>query len=214
MKIYFNAATAKDDKLYSLHRSIQEIIAKEGHKTLGYSKQDIEKNELNISSYSYKDIETYLKQCDAFIAELSEPDSCIGYQIAQAINLKKPVLVLRYQSASYEPLTIIKDNKSPLLSYKTYSETSLPFIIRHFIKNAQEKVNSKFLMIISARLERYLEWNARELRRSKAEIIRESIEITMQSNQKYKEYLQMIGLEDEISDSLISKYKTESMSFD
>lgn len=75
----------------------------------------------------------WLRECDAVIAEVSSPSHGVGYEIAYALTLGKPVLCC-YQ-AGRSVSKIITGNTSPGLSVMTYIvEEDAPVVVREFIQ--------------------------------------------------------------------------------
>lgn len=66
-----------------------------------------------------RDVE-WIRACDAVIAEVSTPSHGVGYEIAFALGLSKPVLCLYHERASVSKM--ITGNDSPGLVLATYRE--------------------------------------------------------------------------------------------
>ena len=62
------------------------------------------------------------------------------------------------------------------------------------LKDAKSLADTKFILIIPAEIDRYLEWNVREKGVSKAEITRDSIEKVMHTDEAYSKYLKDNGI--------------------
>jgi nucleoside 2-deoxyribosyltransferase len=75
----------------------------------------------------------WLRDCDAVVAEVSSPSHGVGYEIAFALSLGKPVLCC-YQ-AGKKVSKIITGNTSPGLKVAVYhSEEEAPLVVRMFMK--------------------------------------------------------------------------------
>jgi uncharacterized protein (DUF302 family) len=195
MKIYFSATITSNDKLREIYKRVKEVLTKEGHSVFDYGSDNLEPSQLAQRSdteiqSTYKQLDKYLKNAEVYIADISEPSVGIGYEISQALMLRKPCLVLKYQKAGFQPLATIQGNNSAYMKYKTYDERTLESIIKKFIGNSKDKIDTKFILIIPPEIDRYLEWNVREKGVTKAEITREAIEMVMRQDQRYQEYLQ------------------------
>ncbi len=64
----------------------------------------------------------WIQACDAMIAEVSTPSHGVGYEIAYAIGLGKPILCLYRQGARVSKM--ITGNTEPLLTVEAYEGKS------------------------------------------------------------------------------------------
>jgi hypothetical protein len=64
----------------------------------------------------------WIRSCDAMIAEVSTPSHGVGYEIAFALSLEKPVLCCHHTQASVSKM--ITGNDSPNLSVCVYSDVA------------------------------------------------------------------------------------------
>jgi hypothetical protein len=200
MRIYFSATITENQARKTHYKRILDYFRKEGHKVLEYG-SDLElsnliNQDLNLDELrnQYKELDSFLKNSDVYVADVSEPSVSIGYEISQAVLLRKPVLVLKHQDSSFHPLSTIKGNKASHLKYKEYNDRTLDMILKNFLSDAKDKIDTKFILIFPSVIDRYLEWNARERGIAKAEVTRESIEKVMASDKKYQEYLKSEGI--------------------
>lgn len=192
VRIYFSATITKNDELRDLYTSIIDALKKEGHKVFEYGSSELDPAKLinrseNEIAKAYNDLSKFLKQADIFIADISESSVGIGYEIAQALSLKKPALVLKHKDAKFEPLATLEGNKSKLLQYEQYEKTEIAKIINTFVKESKSKLDTKFILIISPEIDRYLEWAAEHRRMHKAQIVRQAVEDMMRKDKDYKE---------------------------
>lgn len=197
MKIYFSYTATQEPTLQKMYKKIKEVLIQEGHSVLEYDSYRINSVQLtNQSSKKFvkghRNLSRYLKNADVLIADVSLPSIRIGYEISQTIICKKPVLAIRLDKTEYEPLDTLKEDKSDYLKYKIYSENSIENILKNFLKEAKKKISTKFILIIPAEIDRYLEWNVREKGLSKAETTRNALEALMKKDKEYAAYLKSI----------------------
>lgn len=205
MKIYYSATVTDNETLRSIYKNVVDLLKKEGHNVFEYGSDRIDPSQLANREDSdivdtYKELDKYLRNSDMLIADVSLPSVGIGYEVSQAIIMKKPVLVLKYQKSGYEPLATIEGNKSAYLQYKVYNETSINHALKNFLTFAKDKVNTKFILIIPAEIDRYLEWNVREKGVSKAEITRNAVEEMMKDDKQYEKYMESFSSESSSSE--------------
>jgi len=141
----------------------------------------------------YEEHTKAIAQCDAVIAEVSRPTLAVGYQIFYAIAQRKPVLALFSGELKNTELKQIKSIiyvKSALVSFKKYTQLSLPKTIKNFLLRQKEKL-IKFNFISNREIENYLNWLYKmNPAQSKSELLREKIinEIII-DDQDYQRYL-------------------------
>jgi hypothetical protein len=138
----------------------------------------------------YQNIEKSLKKADIVIAEISKSSSGIGFLVAQALNFRKPVLVLYAKGSSIPAPVPLKGQKSKLLYFKEYEQKELHNIIDNFLRDIKDKLDTKFILIISPEIDRYLEWAADYKRMHKAQIVRNSVEREMENDKEYEKFLE------------------------
>jgi len=196
MKVNFAGAITDNAAAKKRYALIKESVVKNGstvtqrqHEKL--STQEILKRTDKEIQESYKIITKSMKSADVFIADITLPDVGVGLEIAQAMEERKPTLVLRYRKEKETPIANIKANKSKLMSYKEYDEDNLEDIIKSFLDESKDKLDTKFILIISPDIDKYLKWASEEYRQHKAQIVRDAIEDKLSKDKDYKAYLKL-----------------------
>jgi 2'-deoxynucleoside 5'-phosphate N-hydrolase len=97
MNIYFSCSITggrDDQKIYA---EIVRFLQSQGHEvpTANLASPDLDQLEKSIEAVDVfnRDI-AWVRACDVLIAEVSTPSHGVGYEIAEAVNTKKPVLCL------------------------------------------------------------------------------------------------------------------------
>jgi nucleoside 2-deoxyribosyltransferase len=126
MNIYFSCSVTggrDDQKIYKL---IVDHLGQKGHEvpTAHLSEENVMGQENSVDAYDIyqRDIQ-WVRECDALISEVSTPSHGVGYEIALALELTKPVLCLYKQNTQVSKM-IIGNTKSTLRvsAYKDISE--------------------------------------------------------------------------------------------
>jgi len=195
MRAYFSATLTDEKIVKDRYKAIIDVLKELDIEVLEYGSTQLNPHELinrsdNEIGSVYKELEVFLKSADIYIADISEPSVGIGYEISQAINNRKPVLVLNHEKSNFQPLATIQGLKSVLITYKQYNENTLKDIIAEFIQKSKEKLDTKFILIISPEINRYLEWSADFKRMHKAQIVRNCVEKEMRNDAEYKKFLE------------------------
>ena len=137
MKIYFAGSIRggrEDAKLYkkiikyleNLGQVLTEHVGDQNLNSMG------EKGGIDILIYN-RDIE-WLKEADIIIAEVTTPSLGVGYELAFAEKLKKPILCLYKKKNNKNLSAMISGNKNLICkNYKDFSEIQIH--IEDFIHN-------------------------------------------------------------------------------
>ena len=123
MKIYLSGPIRGGREFQPIYNEILEFLNSKGHTVLAHHVADenvieIEESQSNQDIYT-QDIQ-WLKECDGVIAEVSIPSLGVGYEIAYALNLEKPVMAV-YDKERNPISAMISGNTSPSLRIKAYS---------------------------------------------------------------------------------------------
>ncbi|HJP96397.1 MAG TPA: hypothetical protein VJ843_03420 [Candidatus Saccharimonadales bacterium] len=115
-----------------------------------------------------------IAQADVIIAETSHDSFAVGYQIAIAIQQKKPILLLRHKNADRDAfVTGVEDG---WVRHGVYDEKNLQEIISGFInENEVQSKDMRFNFFIDRQIYNYLRWASFKSGKTKAEILRELV---------------------------------------
>jgi len=164
-------------------------------------KQQLRK--LRVSTTSSLDIKKSIsekkefEEFDALVLDGSSQDSDIGYYLAIALAHKKPVLYLLKKGdvidSAVEALTRNKEVKK-YIKIVFYSSESLVRKIKSFLQYLDQSIGKelytiKYTLRLSPRLDRYITWKAQQLKRNKADYIRDHVNELMKSDTEFRERL-------------------------
>jgi 2'-deoxynucleoside 5'-phosphate N-hydrolase len=121
MKIYFSCSITGGRQDQPVYAALVDDLLSRGHHVLTaqLSSADIMEEEAVIApEVVYQRDVQWVQECDALIAEVSTPSHGVGYEIALALHLEKPVLCL-YQAG--RPVSkMILGNNHPKLRLSAY----------------------------------------------------------------------------------------------
>ena len=195
MKIFYVTSTEfyrKYPKKYASNIKLIEKLSGEkvSHFTNRQSQEFDYDTEQEEVTQLIKNIEHELKDADALIADITISSAGPGYDIATALGLKKPVLVLKHESdTSKRGPHSITIKKNQLLNYIKYNDTNFEKVLKDFLVQAEGKLDTKFILIIPAKIDQYLEWSSSYKRMHKAQLVREAIEKYMDKDEDWKEFV-------------------------
>jgi len=186
MKVHLMAAIdgSKDD-----YRKIIHAIEKSGHSLvtnhlLDRKIEDIENESADEAELAAKKIQQWIKKADVIIYEVTKPDVSIGFEVASALHLGKPVVVL-YRSDNGSVPHGLKGISSDKLQVLSYDHNTLEELIKLSLEYAQETNDTRFNFFISPNLSHYLDWVSQTMKIPRSVYLRKLIEDDRESHSEY-----------------------------
>lgn len=182
MKVHFNGPLDGNKEVYA--RIDKKIEA------LGYSLvtrhaierdiKDVETETEAESELAAKKISSWIKKADIVVFEASRPDVSLGFEIASALNMSKPVIVLYHKSGQVpHGLKGIHNDKLQLICY---DDQTLEEMLEYSLEYAEESSDIRFNFFIPPRIVQYLDYIAREKKIPRSVYLRTLIEEDMEKN--------------------------------
>jgi nucleoside 2-deoxyribosyltransferase len=141
LKIYLSGAIRGGRELEKNYQIIHDYLKENGHEILAHhvaspNVLEIEETIPDVEIYT-QDIH-WLQECNTLIAEVSVPSTGVGYEIAYALALNKPVLAIYEENRVISAM--ILGNTSPNITVHSYpSIPRLLFQIKHFLSSISIK---------------------------------------------------------------------------
>lgn len=195
MKIYASAPNEDRPNLKYFFLALDNL-AKKGHKVI-----DIYKNEkfplpedVHFLVNKFKQSERAIKEADVVLIDVTYPGRRIGFEIARALDEKKVVVALYDERGNVGSKRVapLVGNPSKYFIQRGYTKENIDEVIEKALEIAKEQLDTKFILIISPEIDKYLEWAGAERRMHKAQVVREAIETMMNKDKDYKEFLKSI----------------------
>jgi hypothetical protein len=188
MKIHFMGAVDGNKKDY---KKIIEIVESLGHEVVtmhAFEREikDIENESPQEAELVAKKLLQWIKASDTVIYEISKPDISIGYEVANALNLGKPVIVLYRSNGGAIPHGL-KGLNSDKLQIDSYDDDTLPELLKVALDYAQDVSDIRFNFFISPALSNYLDWISQHKKVPRSVYLRDLIEKDMEKNREYTE---------------------------
>jgi hypothetical protein len=182
MKVHFITAKPNLENEIVTLRHILGTIEKSGH-TLAHDwieaayRDEVEQGKpVEDWAAIYRKNLAAIAQADVIIAETSYENFAVGYQIAMAIQQKKPVLLLRHKNADKETfITGVEDGWVQHAEYETESQLT-PVLEKFLVDNDIQSKDMRFNFFIDRKIYNYLRWAAFKTGKTKAEILRDLVE--------------------------------------
>ncbi len=197
MRVYFFSPLISTTELDQNYKTVVETLRQAGVFVVASSDEnntDFKKEELERMQESG---EILLDKMDCIIVEASKPDQEIGYLLAYAISQKKPLLYL-YKKGTPEKIAhgyLTKKNTPEYMRLAKYTKQDLEQTVMDFLhevsegKGLKQKPTIKFTLRITPRMERYLLWKAKKIKKTKADFLRQLLEELMDKDENFRNKL-------------------------
>lgn len=169
------------DNIVSLRKAIN-VIQAEGHKlSMDWVESAHQRQGAGVKGSVdwgeiYKEIIDMLTKSDVVIADTSYNSFGVGYQVAIAIQQKKPILLLRRANATTD--SFARAPSDELVAHVLYSteEDMVKAIVGFLKENDIQTKDMRFNFFIDRPIYNYLRWAAHKTGKTKAEILRELVD--------------------------------------
>jgi 2'-deoxynucleoside 5'-phosphate N-hydrolase len=137
MNIYFACSITGGRDFEPVYRAITSALLADGHEvpTAHLAGPGVKDLERQVDPREIYERDTaWIRACEALVAEVSTPSHGVGYEVAYALSLGKPVLCV-YQEG--QPISkMLSGNSDPALSVKCYRKTEEAIeVVRAFVQN-------------------------------------------------------------------------------
>ena len=188
MKVHFigDLSGSKAD-----YKKITDVVIKHGNElvtdhSLIRTLKDLEIETPEDAELYAKRMSQWLKQSDVVIVETTIPLLGAGYEIAVALQLSKPVIVLYRPDGKNTP-HVLKGFESEKLQVIGYTDKNLEEALILALDYATEQADTRFNFFVSPSIVNYLDWVSKKRRLPRAVYLRKLIEEDMHNNNEYNE---------------------------
>jgi len=188
MKAFF-ISDRHDKEVLSRFKNVIKQFEAQGTKTdLSQLNRTPEQDQVDFEGAYKKNIAS-IKNSDILVAEVTNLSSGIGFLISTALNLKKPVLALYFGPSHKQLSTTLKGSASnKLMFFREYDTDTYKDVITKFLQKVKSITDTKFILIISPDIDKYLEWASDYKRMHKAQLVREAVEAYMENDKDWAEF--------------------------
>ncbi len=140
MNIYFACSITGGRDFEPIYRAITAALLADGHvvPTAHLAEASVKLLEGEVSPRDVYERDTaWIRACDALVAEVSTPSHGVGYEVAYALGIGKPVLCVYRQGQALSKM--LSGNSHPSISVRSYRETEEALdLIRSFLREQIE----------------------------------------------------------------------------
>lgn len=156
-----------------------KTIRKENHAIannwidLAYKKIKLNRSPNSFTQLFHQSMEDVAK-ADIMIAEVTHSSFGVGYQVATAMQQKKPILLLSKKGTKNDSL--VKGLDDTIVRFCEYNEDNLEQLVKDFLAdNDIQAKDLRFNFFIDRQIYNYLRWVSAKTGKPKAEILREFV---------------------------------------
>lgn len=123
MNIYFACSITGGREFETVYQQMVAALTKDGHDipTSHLAQSEVMGDERMLTpQYVYERDVNWIRNCDVLIAEVSVPSHGVGYEIAFALSIGKPVLCVYQEGRKVSKM--ITGNPDPALCIQSYSQ--------------------------------------------------------------------------------------------
>lgn len=182
MLVHLVGSQGKFNEQVEYLRKISSIIKHEDHELVDdwvdkvYEDRSVKGLNADMVDWSllYKESMEALSRADAVVAETSNPSFSVGYQVAQAVAMKKPILVLNREGVDK---SFFASGIETGIEYQKYTPATIDKILEKWLRdNDIGTKDMRFNFFIDRAIYNYLRWTALKTGKTKAEILRNLVE--------------------------------------
>lgn len=182
MNIYFTASLGAKKQYIHKYKAIVDYLEKQHHKVV--SEHIFNATEESVRLTKKDDrvaflhrVENWIKTSNFIIAETSFPSVSVGYEIALALRMAKPVLVMYSEG---DPPSLLAHHTYDRLYTERYTIETIGTVINDFILYIEGKHDTRFTFFLPEELNAYLEITAKKHKQTKSMYLRRLIETDME----------------------------------
>ena len=198
MKIFFGCTTSRWSEFRESYLAIRDYLRELGIEIMFDWLDEADKSyKTNYKSRNieriFKNVISAIDNSDAVIIEYTVPNFSSSHQINYALLKKKPVLVMRQLNDNPRfSNSYLEGLDSSLISVKNYSKENYKSIIKEFIGITKiENGPKRYNIVLNKKEKMYLDFASINYNKSRSEIIRELINAKINTDNKYKKFLNL-----------------------
>lgn len=178
MTVYFTASIkGKKQYLESYQRIVQEV-QNLGHTIIADHILETSEQHVTLESSEqrqtfHKKLDQWIQSADCVIAETSFPSISVGFEIALALQKRKPVMIL--YSTQKAPTLLLELNPE-LLTLSQYTQKTIKSVLEDFFLYAEGNRESRFTFFLNDRQNQIMKQQSKKLSISKSAWLRLLIE--------------------------------------
>lgn len=179
LKIFFSAPSVSNPNQKLSYLKIRDILLEFGSITYDWLKDN---EDFDPESLAQKTREA-IQKADILVAEISQPSTGVGLQIAYASSIKIPIITLVNENSATKS-SISNNIASDFLEQIKYNFDNLKTSLFTSINDVSKHHFMKFNFISTIGINKYLDENSRKLGMSRSEYLRRLINESMLEGQK------------------------------
>lgn len=187
MKAYFTASLSGKGQYKEHYITIVNTLKRLGYEVIAdhilkTDPSEVIQQEVEDVMSFYKRMQQWVKSSNVIVAEVSNPSTSVGYEIALALEMEKPVIALYLEGR--EP-TLLKGNVSEKFILISYAPEKIDIVLKESLEDAKDQVDVRFNFFVSPKIVRFLDWIAKKKKMPRAVYLRRLIEEDMKRHKEF-----------------------------
>lgn len=176
IQVYFSAPSYKNDSEKTKLLSIRQAILKLGYR---FTYDWLEDGEKLSAKKLYEKAISGINRADLVVAEVSEPSTGVGQQIAYAVENKIPVIALKEKGKSDKNSRFTLGSEDDLLKIYSYRLPEISKMLELALSEQSSKRFEKFNFVSTPEINNYLSLKSDMKGISKSQLLRQIIKEKM-----------------------------------
>ncbi len=178
MIVYFTGSISDHDKSKKNYLAIVDALVLQGHTVIAEHILNTTEKDVNMKTREerlefHHKVEEWIQSCDCMIAETSVPSVSVGYEIAIAVRIGVPILILHKDA---DAPSLLAQHKSEHIVVERYTQRELPKIMGDFLNYVHEHKDVKFTFFLSHKYFKHIDDMSSTLKIPKSVFLRRLIE--------------------------------------
>lgn len=181
MNIYLSAHESSTSKDTTIFYKGAEILKSKGHNI--FFDRDYLSNDYFKSSLKA------FRNASILIIEVSNADAKVGIEISKALADKKVVIAMHNSKSLSKNIASLAQNNKNSLFLIEYNNDNVEKQMNTAFEKAKKLLDTKFILIITPEIDKYLSWASENKRMHKAQVVRDAVEKVMSKDKDYKKVM-------------------------
>lgn len=174
----FICSTNTIESQNSVFTDLLDYLKSDGHNLFHY----INDSKSGESKYTFDQLIAEISNADVFIAEMSQSSQTLGFQLAHALQISKPVLYLYSPNHKNRPQGLIGNIPSRGLKIKHYTDANYIKVLEDFLEFAgKQMLTTRTSFISTKEIDEYVGKESKRLGISKGEALRQLLHKAIES---------------------------------
>ncbi len=167
------------EALEKIDASVEEVI-------LDNVSQDVAYDNHEALTKAFKQQLKQMRSADVIFFETSTADTNLGYYLARATSINKPVVIFHRADTEPAMLSLVEHNSDKTTAVRYHSDDELYEEVPRAIEFVSEAQDTRFNFFLSPALSNYLDWISKTQKMPRSVFLRRLIDEDIERNEDYR----------------------------